>query len=75
MQVQFIDFLREELAISEDSIELALNNKEKSFIKFLLILWQCGAITFKQLELICNWIESKDLSLEQTLRGCLRSPH
>ena len=67
MQVQFISFLREELAISEDSIELALNNQEKNFIKFLLILWQCGSITLKQLEMICNWLESKNIALEQSL--------
>ena len=67
MQVQFINFLREELAISEDSIELALNNKEKNFSKFLLILWQCGSITWKQLEIICNWLESKNIALEQVL--------
>lgn len=68
MQIQFFNFLREELDISEDSIKLALNNQEKSFIKFLLILWQCGSITFKQLEIICKWIESKDLNVEQALR-------
>ena len=68
MQVQFINFLREELDISEDSIELALNSQEKSLSKFLLILWQCGSISFKQLEIICNWLESKNLSLEHALQ-------
>ncbi len=67
MQAQFIDFLQEELAISEDSIKLALKNKENSFIKFILILWQCGSITLKQLESICNWLESKNIALEQAL--------
>ncbi len=68
MQVQFIDFLREELAISEDSIELALNNQETNFIKFLLSLWQCGSITLKQLEIICNWLESRNIALKQVLQ-------
>ena len=68
MQAQFINFLREDLAISEDSIELALNNEERNFIKFILILWQCGSITWKQLEIICNWLENNNLSLEQTLK-------
>ena len=67
MQVQFINFLREELSISEDSLELALNNKEKKLIKFLVILWQCVSTTLKQLEIICNWLESRNLNLEQAL--------
>ena len=67
MQIQFFNFLREELAISEDSIELALNNKEKNFIKFILILWQCDSITLKQVEIICNWLESRNINLEQAL--------
>jgi hypothetical protein len=63
MQAQFIHFLQEELGVSKESIELALNSKQANYLNLCLILWQCGAITLKQLESICRWLENNNLNL------------
>lgn len=58
MSAQLFDFLKDEVAVSEDSLNFALNYHRRNNIEKLpLILWQCGFISFQQLELICNWFE------------------
>jgi hypothetical protein len=70
MQAQFIHFLQEELAISQESIELAWNNQQPSCLNLSLILWSCGLITLRQLELMCCWLEKNhlNLTLEQAVK-------
>lgn len=53
-----IQFLRDELAISQDSIEVALRHYEQDPGPLPMVLWQYGLITLEQLEKIYDWMEA-----------------
>ncbi len=57
-QSRFICFLREELAISDSSIALALRHREQNDGPLPMILWQYGLVTLQQLDQIYDWLES-----------------
>ncbi len=55
---KFIRFLREELALSSDSLSIALRQREEDPSLLSMILWQYGLITIEQLERIYDWMET-----------------
>jgi Protein of unknown function (DUF2949) len=55
---RFIRFLKEELALSTDSIRIAERHYEKNPSHLPMILWQYGLVTLDQLDRIFDWLES-----------------
>ena len=55
---QFMQFLQEDLAISESSLALALRHWEQSHAPMPMILWQYGLVTLEQLDRIYDWLAS-----------------
>ena len=52
-----IRFLEEELALSADSLEMAMRQREQDPGPLPMILWQYGLITIEQLDRIYDWLE------------------
>jgi hypothetical protein len=56
--VKFLNFLQADLAISEDSVELALRNLQQySPVLLPMLLWQYGLVDLSQLEQIFDWLD------------------
>ena len=55
---RLISFLQEELAISKDSIAIALRHVEQDPGPLPMILWQYGLVTIEQLDRIFEWLET-----------------
>jgi len=53
-----IQFLQDDLAISQDSINVALRHCEQDPGPLPMVLWQYGLITLEQLERIYDWMEA-----------------
>lgn len=53
-----IRFLQDELAVSQDSINMALRHCEQDPGPLPMVLWQYGFITLEQLEKIYDWLEA-----------------
>lgn len=53
-----IRFLQNDLAVSPDSINMALRHCEQDPGPLPMILWQYGLITLDQLEQIYDWMEA-----------------
>lgn len=58
MQAKLIDFLQTELAVSGDSIGIALRSNLQNPSELPMILWQYGLVTLRQLEQIFDWLET-----------------
>ncbi|MEM9538342.1 MAG: DUF2949 domain-containing protein [Cyanobacteria bacterium P01_E01_bin.42] len=54
---RFIHFLREELALSQESIAIAQRYCEPDSGSLPMILWQYGLVSLEQLERIFDWLE------------------
>lgn len=52
-----IRFLQDELAVSSESIDIALRHHDLPFASIPMILWQYGLITLRQLERVFDWLE------------------
>lgn len=53
-----IRFLRDELAVSQDSINMALRHCEQDPGPLPMVLWQYGLVNLEQLEKIYDWLEA-----------------
>lgn len=56
---KFIKFLKEELALSSDSIAIVNRSVEGYSVPIPMILWQYGLITLEELDRIYDWLHSK----------------
>ena len=56
-KTQFINFLREELALPPSFIGLALRCQKQNPGPLPMLLWQYGLVSLNQLEQIFNWLE------------------
>ena len=56
---KFVTFLKEELALSNDSIEIVNRAVEEHPAPIPMILWQYGLITLEELDRIYDWLHSK----------------
>ncbi|MBE9126455.1 MULTISPECIES: DUF2949 domain-containing protein [unclassified Coleofasciculus] len=55
---KLVGFLRDELAIPADSIELAMRHHPVDTPHLLpMVLWNYGLVTLEQLDLIFDWLE------------------
>ena len=55
---RFIRFLQEELALSADSISIALKHREQDPGPLPMILWRYGLVTLEELNRIYDWLET-----------------
>ncbi|MEL6440321.1 MAG: DUF2949 domain-containing protein [Cyanobacteria bacterium J06621_8] len=56
---KFINFLKEELALSNDSIEIVRRSLEEHPAPIPMILWQYGLVTLEELDRIYDWLYTK----------------
>lgn len=56
---KFITFLKEELSLSSDSIEIVQRAVEEQPAPIPMILWQYGLVTLEELDRIYDWLYSK----------------
>ncbi|MGG6265979.1 DUF2949 domain-containing protein [Leptolyngbya sp. AN03gr2] len=54
---RFLRFLRQEVAIPEADLQLALRHSEQVPNLLPMILWQYGLVTLNQLNQIFDWME------------------
>ncbi|MGB0563135.1 MAG: DUF2949 domain-containing protein [Spirulinaceae cyanobacterium] len=52
-------FLRDDLSLPQDSIEIAQRHLEKNPGSFPMVLWQYGLVTLEQLERIFDWLDQR----------------
>ncbi len=67
---KLINFLKEELALSNDSIEIVQRSVEDHPAPIPMILWQYGLVTLEELDRIYDWLYSKtklDLSRNNSI--------
>ncbi len=55
---RLLEFLKEELSLSTDSINLAVRRLESDPGTLPIVLWQHGLITLDQLSSIYDWLET-----------------
>jgi hypothetical protein len=55
-----INFLQEQLGISNSEIAVVLRNHELDSSFLPMILWQYGLVSIKQLARIFDWLEDQD---------------
>ena len=58
MNALLIQFLKEELAISDSAIEIAQRHQEFTPSLLPMILWQYGLVTLEDLDRIFDWMET-----------------
>ena len=56
---KLIEFLKEDLALSSDSIEIVQRSVEDRPAPIPMILWQYGLVTLEELDRIYDWLHSK----------------
>ncbi len=56
---KFINFLKEELALSTDSIATVQRTVEQNPAPIPMILWQYGLVTLEELDRIYDWLYAK----------------
>jgi hypothetical protein len=54
---QFIEFLRQDLAIPAQDLKLAMRYAEKTSGILPMILWQLGFVSIEQLNQIFDWLD------------------
>lgn len=55
---KLIQFLQEELSLSDSSIAIAQRHSEHDPGPLPMILWQYGLVTLEQLDRIYDWLET-----------------
>lgn len=55
---KLIQFLKDELAMSPDSLAIAQRASEQNLGPIPMVLWQYGLITIEELERIYDWLEA-----------------
>lgn len=55
---EVINFLRQELNLSDSSVQLALKQSQSDHGSLPMVLWQYGLVSLKQLDTIYDWFES-----------------
>ncbi|MDX2243415.1 MAG: DUF2949 domain-containing protein [Leptolyngbyaceae cyanobacterium bins.302] len=58
VNARLIQFLKEELAVPETSLAIALRHQDSTTNQLPIILWQYGLITLQDLDRIFDWLES-----------------
>lgn len=59
MYTNLVKFLKEELSLSNDSIDTVQRAVEDNRAPIPMILWQYGLVTLDELDRIYDWLHSK----------------
>jgi len=59
MYNNFVNFLKEELSLSNDSIDTVKRAIEDNSAPIPMVLWQYGLVTLEELDRIYDWLHSK----------------
>ena len=59
MYTNFVKFLKEELSLSNDSIDTVQRAVKENPAPIPMVLWQYGLITLEELDRIYDWLHSK----------------
>jgi len=57
-QTQLIQYLRDELALPQDTLSLATRFQDRTDTQIPIILWQYGLVNIEQLGQIYDWLAS-----------------
>ena len=55
---QVVSFLRQNLHLSDDSVQLALKQSESNYSSLPIVLWQYGLVSLPELDRVYDWFES-----------------
>ena len=55
---QVTNFLRQNLNLSDDSVQLALKQSESNYNSLPIVLWQYGLVSLPELDRVYDWFES-----------------
>ncbi|MEA5507941.1 DUF2949 domain-containing protein [Halotia wernerae UHCC 0503] len=58
-EIKFINFLHNELALSNADISVALRHREFENDPLSMLLWQYGLVNLEQLERILDWLDDQ----------------
>ena len=59
LYAKFVTFLKEELALSNESLKIVDKAVEDMKAPIPMVLWQYGLITLEELDRIYDWLHSK----------------
>ena len=55
---QVVNFLRQNLNLSDDSVQLALKQSQSDYGSLPIVLWQYGLVSLPELDRVYDWFES-----------------
>jgi Protein of unknown function (DUF2949) len=55
---QVVNFLRQNLNLSDDSVQLALKQSQSNYSSLPIVLWQYGFVSLPELDRVYDWFES-----------------
>lgn len=55
---QVVNFLSQNLNLSDDSVQLALKQSQSDYSSLPIILWQYGLVSLPELDQVYDWFES-----------------
>jgi Protein of unknown function (DUF2949) len=55
---QVVNFLCQNLNLSEDSVQLALKQSQSDYSSLPIVLWQYGLVSLPELDRVYDWFES-----------------
>ena len=55
---QVVNFLRQNLNLSNDSVKLALKQSQSDYNSLPIVLWQYGLVSLPELDRVYDWLES-----------------
>jgi Protein of unknown function (DUF2949) len=55
---QVVNFLRQNLNLSDDSVQLALKQSQTNYSSLPIVLWQYGLVSLPELDRVYDWFES-----------------
>jgi Protein of unknown function (DUF2949) len=55
---QVANFLRQNLNLSDDSVQLAFKQAQSDYSSLPIVLWQYGLVTLPELDQVYDWFES-----------------
>jgi hypothetical protein len=54
---QAIEFIRQDLSVPDESIQLALKQSQSDYGSLPMVLWQYGLVSLQQLDRLYDWFE------------------
>jgi hypothetical protein len=55
---QVVNFLRQNLNLSDDSVQLALKQSQPDYSSLPIVLWQYGLVNLPELDQLYDWFEA-----------------